>query len=299
MASRQQITKEIDQLSSLKALVQAYAEVAAVRVARVRHAVLENRAFMEGLRGIYETLKKTYRREILLLMQKKKLFDFRRLSLIRRNGRTAFVFLSANTGLYGDLVKKTYDFFRKSAASADGEIVIAGKWGASFFKEDYPGRAFSYFDLPDHRVDGAALSQLSHHLLRFEKVLVFHGRFENIVTQKPCLSGVSGEELQPAATPSDLVAAKYLFEPSLEEILNFFEGEIFASLLVQSLHESLLAKFAARMLNLDAAAERIKRELRRADLSYWRLKHRYLNSKQLGLLAGLSLWPSQTYGGTS
>lgn len=290
--SRQQITTEINQLSSLKALVQAYAEIAAVRFARVRHAVLENRAFMEGLQAIYGTLKDSYRNEILLLMQRRKLFDFRRLSLIRRNGRTAFVFLSANTGLYGDLMKKTYDLFRKSIAGADGEIVIAGKWGAIFFREDDPGRAFTYFDLPDHKVDSASLAQLSQYLLPFEKVMVFHGRFENAVTQNPYFSGVSGEDLR---TPTDVPTVKYLFEPSLEEILNFFEGEIFASLLVQSLHESLLAKFAARMLNLDAAAERVKNELKKVNLAHWRLRHRWLNSKQLGSLAGLSLWERHTF----
>ena len=57
--------------------------------------------------------------------------------------------------------------------------------------------------------------------------------------------------------------AKYIFEPSLETIVIFFETEIFSSLLEQVFHESRLAKLASRMVLLDRASVAVAHALAR------------------------------------
>jgi F-type H+-transporting ATPase subunit gamma len=81
-----------------------------------------------------------------------------------------------------------------------------------------------------------------------------------------------------------------LFEPSLEEVLNFFETTILKTLLRQKVRESLLSRYAARMVAMDVATENAKtatKDLRR-DLS--RAKRRRANAKMLDNYSGMSIW---------
>lgn len=288
MINWRQAVLEVKRLMEFQGFVQAYSEIAAMRVQRLRQAVLGNRDFLSGLQEVYESLKLTYRREIADLLKRRDLKDSAGLSLFRRNGKTAYVWLAANTGLYGDLIRGTYDLFKKSAVGEGGDLVIIGRLGADIFREDYPRMSFAYFDFPDDKITPEGLGKLSRHLLNYEKVVVFYGRFETVAKQVPYFSGVSGEGLMPSR--KKIVAAQYLFEPSLEKIIEFFESQIFTSLFVQTVHENLLAKFAARMFNLDAAAGRINDRLAAATMQQLRLKHREDNAEQLSSLAGLSLW---------
>ncbi len=77
---------------------------------------------------------------------------------------------------------------------------------------------------------------------------------------------------------------EFLFEPSIEKILGFFETEIFASLFDQTIRESQLAKLASRILAMDTASDNINREIKRTDLTKMRNAHMIANRKQLGAL---------------
>ena len=57
---------------------------------------------------------------------------------------------------------------------------------------------------------------------------------------------------------------KFIFEPSLEEVFNFFDAEIVASLLQQTFHESRLAKLASRLLLLDRSIVKVEEALGKA-----------------------------------
>ena len=86
------------------------------------------------------------------------------------------------------------------------------------------------------------------------------------------------------------IAKHYLFEPSFEEIVKVFNGEILASIFEQTLHESQLAKFASRMLALDRSEDNIEKRLVKIRLEEVRLSHRLQNKKQLSTMSGLTLW---------
>ena len=75
-------------------------------------------------------------------------------------------------------------------------------------------------------------------------------------------SVVSGVEV-PTEKSEDKSFQLYFFEPSLEEVVIFFETEIFASLLEQVFHESRLAKTASRMMLLDRASQNIDKSFDR------------------------------------
>lgn len=288
MLNKQQIIGEIIRLVTVKELVEAYEEIAATRMRRIRGAVLQRRDFLSGLTQIFQEVKTSYKNEILALMKRKKMKDTKKLSLIKRNGKTVAILLAANTGLYGDIVKKTYFLFNKYIKSTECDIVIIGRLGKSLFEEDKLGKQFTYYDFPDSGADNELLRKLMELVIQYEKILVFYGKFQNIVYQYPTMFDLYGSEETFTFTESS--SLKYFFEPDLEKVMNFFEAQMFASIFEQTVRESDLAKFAARMFTLDKATENVKSRLKKVELERRIFQHRMLNKKQLDSLSGMSLW---------
>ena len=124
--------------------------------------------------------------------------------------------------------------------------------------------------------------------MMYSNVVIFYPRFESMVSQKVALLDVSGQ--QKSLISDDSAHTYYYFEPSLEEILNFFEKEIFSNILSQTFIESDLAQYASRMSTLDMATQNIDSNLKIIQLQKRIALHRKLNKKQIESLTGMALW---------
>ncbi len=287
MITKKEIVREIDFLNTLQTILETYEEIAATRMARIRTSVLGSRDFLLEINAIFQQVKSSYRTAIELLMKKKKIKDPSRLTFIQRNGKTLYVFVSANTGLYGDIIKKTYDVFIDNLKKTPGDVAIMGKLGVEIFKADKVSLPYIYFDFPDNKIDNAILKKITEHIIQYEKVLVFYEQFNTVVSQSPIVTNISGD---PLPWEKGGPVAKYFFEPSLEKIMEFFEKEIFGSIFQQTIFESELAKFAARMVSLDYASDNTKNRLKQVILAKNRIKHQEENKKQLEKFASMKLW---------
>jgi len=280
---------EITNLEGVHDLVQTYEEIAAIRMQRVKTSVLNNRDFLSDLFDIYRQVRFSYQKK---LEEEGRDGDDSGFAVIG-NGRPVFVLLSANTGLYGDIIHKTFDLFVKGLESrpVDADVVVVGRVGQRLFeavRTNLGISSYKYFDLPDSSSDASDFVDIVSYIAEYEKAVVFHGQFESILVQKPVKEELSGE-LSEAEAPAG-EAANYIFEPSLERVVGFFESEILASIFEQSLYESSLGKYAARMINLDRAVVNIERILEQANQGAQKARHNDDNKKQLGTLASMSLW---------
>ncbi len=283
-----QARSEIEGLESIKTLVQTYEEIAAIRMRKIRAAVLQNRDFNAGIQEIFQELLASYRTELSALMRKHKVKNISELNLMPRNGKTASVLLSANVGLYGDIIRRTYELFKEQIITQATDIVIVGRLGRSFFEQDFPDRTFTPIEFSDNSVDPSTLRGLIEQLLAYEKVYVFFGEFNTIAKQEPVMYNLYGDESM--TKDAGKQSLKYLFEPSLEHIITFFQSELFASLFEQTMYESQLAKFAGRLYTLDLASQNVQERQKIASQRMRMLKHRKLNTKQTEALSGISLW---------
>lgn len=287
MNNKRAVERDKAELNELKLLIETYAEIAAIRMQRVRSGVLANRDYLTDVEKIYQEVRENYKAEVADLIRRRRLGTMKKFSLIKRNGKSANVFIAANTGLYGDIVKRTFDEFAKSLRKTGNDAVILGKIGSQLYTEAKLTNQVAYFDFPDDYIDAESLAKVITSIIQYERVQVFYEKFENAVFQQPAVSDLTGEQVEGTA-PQEKV--KYLFEPSLEDIMLFFETEIFASLFSQALQEAQLAKFASRMVNLDASTERIKTKLKAVWLDEQRLRHAAINNKLLNSIAGIALW---------
>jgi len=287
MITKKELKNETEFLSTLRSVLETYEEVAATRMTRIRSSVLESRDFLLEINAIFQQVRSSYKEQVDQLMKRRRIKDPSKLTFINHNGKTLYVFISANTGLYGEIIRKTYNVFIENLKKDPGDVVILGNVGLEMFNADRIKAPLTYFDFPDNEIDNIAVQKITERIIKYEKVLVFYEQFTNVVNQAPIITNISGNPLPwEKAGPQ----VKYFFEPSLEKVMEFFEKEIFASIFQQTIFESELAKFAVRMVSLDLASENARNQLKQVNQMKNRIKHQENNKKQLERFASMSLW---------
>ncbi len=277
------ISKELTQVSSLKALTEVYGEIASIRMRKIRGFVLKNREFLASIENIFKDALDYYAKKLSDLVIQGKIKEGGKVTFLAHNGKTVAVLISANTGFFGEVVKETYRKFIEDIRKQDVEVTIIGWLGRSLFLEEEPNHPYTYFELPDYGTELTKLSETIKHLVQYEEIRVYYGKFYSVVTQKPTTFSISAGK--PVTRQAKKLEVAYIFEPSVEKILMFFETQIFASLFDQAIRESQLAKFASRILSMDRASENIRKKLISLNLEGLKISHKIADRKQLNSLS--------------
>lgn len=287
MAQTQELQLVLNELELLETVTKAYGEIASVRMQKTRDSVLSTRDFLESLLDVFEDVRASYEKEVRKLARKKWLKGKEAVTFLSHNGKNVAVLLSANTGLYGEIVRSTFDLFLEEVRKNDCEVTIIGKQGLSLFKSIEPDRSYTYFDLLDYGIAQNELSKIIQHIVQYKEIHMYYGKFHNVLVQKPYQFTISAQIDLEGKKQQHQVRKEYIFEPSLELILKFFETEMFASLFEQSVRESQLAKFASRILAMDTATQNVQRERGKLYVAKMALQHRIANQRQLNALPGI------------
>lgn len=278
----------INDLDLLESLSKAYATISSERMKKVRGEVISSRDFLLSLGEIFREVRASFKRDIKKLGKKSKTGS---ITFIPHNGKTASVLLSANTGLYGDIVPKTFRMFAEEIRRSGTEAAIVGKLGLSYFLSEFDDAPYSYFDFPDYGTSRENFAKLIAHLVQYDEIHIFYGKFKSLIHQEPEMYNISAQNpLAETGNLNEKNLPKYLFEPSIEDLLVFFETEMFGSLFEQAISEGQLAKFASRMMSMDKASQRVKDELKKAKILKLKLLHSESNKKIINTFASLSLW---------
>lgn len=284
MPNLKDIKEEIEVLNGLQTIAQGYEEIASLRMKKSRANVLYKRDFIGEIEAIFDQVKSAYARKIRELLERNKKREGN-ITFLSHNGKSVAVFLSANTGLYGDIVTNTFREFLKEVETRASEVTIVGRHGLSLFLQEKPDVPYTYFDLPDYSSTSADLNKIVEHIVSYEAIHVYYGKFMNVVNQVPSVYSISANiDISKAQTGEKKF---FLFEPSLEQILIFFEKEIFASLFEQTVNESELSKSASRMIAMDRALSNIKKYLGELKSDKLVASHRLANKRQLNMMASI------------
>ena len=285
MSHKQKLIEDHASLASMKEVVESYEEIAAMRMRKVKKSVLQNRDFFKGLNNIYNRVIFTYKNYLKKLTKShgKKLE-----MIINTNGKTLSILISANTGLYGAITKKTFNLFIENVVRSDTDLVIIGRLGKAMYDSYGYKKAYKYFDVSDTTIEEGSLAEVLNYILSYTNIIVYHGSFKSVLDQQAVRTYVTGEALESFSEESTQIDS--IIEPTVEEVTQFFEHQILSSIFEQTLYESSLSKYASRMVSLDLANENINELIMRTNFKILKQKHRDLDSKQLGTLGGLKLW---------
>jgi len=288
MPTNRDINADITFVADLKSLVSTYEEIAVMRIAKVRVEVLNAREFREGLSTVFRDVRVSHQQQVIQALKKQqKEATFAHGALL----------LSTDSRLTGGVtasVSRAFAAYVKE--NQDASLIIVGQVGKEHLASMIPGRPAKFFSITEGKPNPADLEPLLEYLLRFARLTVFFPRFQNIIRQEPTKFELG--EIQ--ATATDLKArseeiltkagGSYLFEPSLEEIVDFFNKQIFAMVLQQTQNESWLSLLGSRVTAMEKAANNIDIQLQKLEWERRREQRRIRNKKQRDRLAGISLW---------
>ncbi len=283
---QKEINQRISTLNLLIGLTEAYSQVSSQRMKKIRDGVITSRDFLTSIDAIFRELRNSQKREVARLSKKK---GKNTVTFLAHNGKTASVFIAANAGLYGDIVGRVFNEFINEVRTKNTEVTIIGKFGLSLFLAAEPLRPYTYFDYPDYGDSPEDLAQITRHLVSYEEIHIYYGKFKNLAYQEPTSIVIAAETQLTELRPEKEIT-KYLFEPDLNEILIFFEGEMFTSTFEQAIHEAQLAKFSSRMISMDAAGEKVKTELKKVKIDHLKLSHYLAAKKQQSIFSSFHLW---------
>lgn len=289
MPNEKKFKKELIGVESIKNTLETYEEIAAMRMRKIKNSVLKNREFFLGLDTILSQVEYSYSKELEKIKNNKKSLSKKSVSMLPNNGKTVSVFLSANTGLYGDVLKNIFEEFFKYVTANSTDVLIVGKLGRKMYEETRKPKSYEYFDYSDAGFDQAQTKKLLDQLIKYQKIKVFHGFFENILNQVPKVTEIAGDSVF-THKHSDQGEINCIFEPSLEDVLKFFEVQILSSLVDQSVYESFLSKYASRMISLDVAVANTSKRINLLRFAGQKLKHKRMNANQQSVLSSMSLW---------
>lgn len=285
MAEQKKLKEDIAINKNFDMLTRSYQQHALGQINFARYSVLYSRGFSQDLGEVFADVKTSYKRRLLRKSIK---------NIVKKNGKDMWILISANNRLYGDIIIKTAKLFLTQLKDTDPskvDLAIIGKQGKKLIDSENLNRPYEYYEISDTNVTVDFLKKLSDKLLYYENVYVFYGKFENLVLQTPVRVALVGDIPEP--DPKDKKTLKkqsFLFEPSLEEILSFFENQILSLLFNQKVQEAQLARFASRINAMEAAQSNIQRQLKALNRKDKRFRMMSINKKQTELLAGKRLW---------
>jgi len=284
MADINQIEQEIQTLDTMQALTRVYGEIASTRMKKTRENVVASRQFLADIESIFDDVRASYTQEVQKLIKKSSRGrKAPTITFLSHNGKKVAVFLSSNTGLYGEIIPNTFRLFMQDVASGEFEVTIVGRQGLGLFTGTGTQKPYTYFKFPEKEDEFESLSEIVEHIVLYDEVRLYYGKFESVITQKPVRQIITSEILIDDQKKG-IKRKQYLFEPSLQSIMQFFETEIFASVFNHAYREGQLAKYASRILAMDRAYENIKNERILLNSQRLRIEHLIKNRKLLNSL---------------
>ena len=286
MYSRKEFTENINAATSIKSITTIYQEIASLRMNQIKDEVARTSAFLDGVAEIYNHAKSAYI-DIIKSQTVKKDKAYNELRFIKRNGKTVLVFLSANEHLYGELILNVWDKFREDKRQTGHDGVVVGTFGKYLVRnESGLDENVKYFDLDDDKPSQDQINKILDYISKYEQIFVYYGRLITVLNQSPTKEQISGG----ATIEQKVVSKMYLFEPSPQKILEFFETEIISALFNQKVFDHQLSRFASRMVAMDQATENANEIIKKLDRQYKTIKRRVLNKKQQDVFSGILLW---------
>jgi len=246
---------------------------------KIREMTLKNREFIEKLIGIYSEIK----RASLLEEEEEK---GKKPKKVRLKKEKVAIFLSANARFYGGLVldiwKKVSQFLEENKA----DLVVIGRVGKTLVEKSNPNLKFFFFQLDDENPKKEEIEKIAEFLRDYQELHFFHGKFKTILTQEITQTLISGK--MPEKTTKKPSA--FLFEPSKEEVLNFFERELMKAFFTQIFLEHRLSRHATRMVAMYRVRERAKERRKELKKIERRLKWHFFDKKQMEITLSSQLW---------
>lgn len=260
---------------TLKSVTQAYSEISATKLSKIRSGMENNIKFASELSDLYHLLRQEAIKNDLQFSPK--------------IPGEVHLLITSNNRFYSMLERPLSKYFETSTLSSQQNSkpvlrIVVGKTGPTFLKADHYSLPIQPIILKEDIPSQDELHELIKIISQYQTVFIYHSRFKTVLTQLPVVSEITRSLIKPN---TNLIEIHYIFEPELRNILNFFESQILQISLEQTFLESELARTAARLISMDQAETKANAYLKEQTRILGTVKRSIENTKMMEMISGL------------
>lgn len=270
------IQKDSEQIGTVKDLTGVFESVASTQVAKVKDKVTLSKEFFRLLWSRYSSIRIDPGSRITNRQDEE-------------NGRRAFVIISAEAGLSGDIDLRLIETMLQDYDEKNTDIVVLGSHGANqLIQRGIP--FIRYFQVPesDSYID---VSPVIEAILPYSSITVYYEEYVSLGVQDiKTIDLISrmrdmSEEVDP---DEDIITdADTIFEPSLDEIADEMEATMMTLALSQTILESSLAQAASRFNAMAIAKQHATELLSDYRLEFHRAKRSESDRRMREIMVGI------------
>lgn len=242
MNSIREITIEINDAKNFHNLFEVYEELAAQKMQNIRDEILSFREYYTLLASISTEIGSDIG------------------NVIKKNTRQKVALLiSSDKGLFGSAFNDTIKNFLTCLETDKTDAFVVGSIGVELLKASGTKKTYSIISS-----DEQSLKVLWETLGKYQEINIFYLKFNSITRQNADIIHLAGDIIPQSKDDYIIDKSKklsFLYEPSAFEVSQLFANKILAFLAEQTMKESDLAKYAARLMYLDGCIEKNKRHL--------------------------------------
>ena len=253
MRQSRAISDEIEQIGTVDMLAQTFKGISSFHIARLKDQVLQSKEFFADLWTIYTQLRRNP--------------EDRSAQDIKYPNRTAFVVVTAEGGLSGDIDKKLVDWVLGKYDPNKHDIIVLGHHGVLQLAQAGV-EIKKYYKLPDKDVTKIDPGPIIDDVSQYGDAIAFYQTYVTLGVQDiksiDLFEAVQnlGEEAE--IKSQRITRENYIFEPTFNEVISYMESIMMGVALSQIILESKLAQYASRFNAMSAAhdkAEEINSDL--------------------------------------
>lgn len=230
--------REIDQLieegHSLKEIAQAYSEIANLKIKKIRAQVERNRLFFQEISEVYSLVRSLAIKKRVTVPKPKKI---------------ACLIQTSNYRFYGKINSSLIDFYIEKTQSLETDRIILGRSAIDYFKASRLFKNYQSIVLKDDQPTPQELKNLVDIIKDYNKVLIFYSSLKTLLVQEPKVGDITKVQNLDEGESN----FRFIFEPELPKILDFFDSQILILLLEETFLESEVARTASRFISMDQA----------------------------------------------
>jgi F-type H+-transporting ATPase subunit gamma len=287
MASLIDLRRRLRSVKNIQQITRAMKMVAAARLRRSQERILAARPYAIELRRVTANLARTSSGGQALhpLLER------------REERKVLVVPVTGDKGLCGafnaNVLRRCDQLVRQLVVERELELLLLGKRGADYYARRKTTIRASYRTLFAN-VTYEAAAEIAQAVVReftggeYDAVYVVYNQFVSVLTQKLTVEKILPvePEEEPAGAKAAESAPDWIFEPSVEQILDQLLPRFIAFQFYRVLLESQAAEHAARMTAMDAATKNARELIDRLTLTYNRGRQAAITKELIEVVSG-------------
>jgi ATP synthase F1 gamma subunit len=284
MPATQEIKDELDELTTLKFISQAFTEASAASIKMIRDKFETNKEFYDEISHIFHLVRIAYDK----YKKEKKIKNDE-----NKQERVLSVALTSNHRFYGNINVNIMRKFMTDVEQNRSEVMIIGTTGKDFMKSSGFSRKFDTLIFAKDQLTIDEMKDFLEKIKPFHKVFLYYPQFVSLLTQTVGITDITQVAQFGEKNADEKI--EILFEPEVPKILEFFEQQVRSLLFLHVLLEADLSRTAARLISMNAAEERADEIIKEQKAILRKINSSVANRRLLETFSGMSVWKKKKH----